>query len=65
LKAINLTVSAAKARGALSDLESGRRTGTAETIAKLAQVLDVPVDGLSWSLNDFPRNVTKVSKFFF
>jgi DNA-binding XRE family transcriptional regulator len=34
-------------QGYLSDLESGRRTGTAETLAKLAQVLDVPVEWLS------------------
>jgi hypothetical protein len=31
-------------QGYLSDLESGRRTGTPETIAKLAQALDVPVE---------------------
>jgi hypothetical protein len=30
------------AQGYLSDLESGRRAGTPETIAKLAQALDVP-----------------------
>ncbi len=34
-------------QGYLSDLESGRRSGTPETIAKLAQVLDVPVEWLS------------------
>ena len=34
-------------QGYLSDLENGRRTGTAETIAKLAQALDVPVEWLS------------------
>jgi DNA-binding XRE family transcriptional regulator len=34
-------------QGYLSDLEKGRRTGTPETIAKLAQVLDVPVEWLS------------------
>jgi hypothetical protein len=34
-------------QGYLSDLESGRRTGTPETIAKLAQALDVPVEWLS------------------
>jgi DNA-binding XRE family transcriptional regulator len=34
-------------QGYLSDLESGRRTGTAETVAKLAQALDVPVEWLS------------------
>lgn len=34
-------------QGYLSDLENGRRTGTGETIAKLAQALDVPVAWLS------------------
>lgn len=34
-------------QGYLSDIESGRRTGTPETIAKLAQALDVPVEWLS------------------
>ena len=34
-------------QGYLSDLESGRRIGTSETIAKLAEALDVPVDWLS------------------
>jgi hypothetical protein len=34
-------------QGYLSDLESGRRTGTPETIAKLAQALDVQVEWLS------------------
>jgi predicted transcriptional regulator len=34
-------------QGYLSDLESGRRTGTAETIAKLAEALEVPVEWLS------------------
>ena len=34
-------------QGYLSDLESGRRTGTPETIAKLAEALDVPVEWLS------------------
>lgn len=34
-------------QGYLSDLESGRRSGTLETIAKLAQALDVPVAWLS------------------
>ena len=34
-------------QGYLSDLESGRRAGTAETIAKLAVALDVPVAWLS------------------
>jgi transcriptional regulator with XRE-family HTH domain len=34
-------------QGYLSDLERGRRTGTPETIAKLAQALSVPVEWLS------------------
>jgi hypothetical protein len=34
-------------QGYLSDLENGRRTGTPETIAKLAQALSVPVEWLS------------------
>ena len=34
-------------QGYLSDLENGRRTGTAETIAKLAKALNVPVEWLS------------------
>ena len=34
-------------QGYLSDLESGRRAGAPETIAKLAQALEVPVDWLS------------------
>jgi Helix-turn-helix len=34
-------------QGYLSDLESGRRTGTTETIAKLADALSVPVEWLS------------------
>lgn len=34
-------------QGYLSDLESGRRTGTPETFAKLALALDVPVEWLS------------------
>ncbi len=34
-------------QGYLSDLESGRRSGTWETIAKLAQALDVPVAWLA------------------
>jgi hypothetical protein len=34
-------------QGYLSDLENGRRTGTRETIAKLAQALDVPVEWLT------------------
>ena len=34
-------------QGYLSDLESGRRTGTPETIAKLAKALRVPMEWLS------------------
>ncbi len=34
-------------QGYLSDLESGRRMGTPETVAKLAAALDVPTDWLS------------------
>ena len=34
-------------QGYLSDLESGRRAGTPETIAKLALALDVPAEWLS------------------
>ncbi len=34
-------------QGYLSDLENGRRTGAPETIANLAQALDVPVAWLS------------------
>jgi hypothetical protein len=34
-------------QGYLSDLENGRRTGTPETLAKLAQALEVPVEWLS------------------
>jgi DNA-binding XRE family transcriptional regulator len=34
-------------QGYISDLESGRRKGTPETLAKLAEVLDVPVAWLS------------------
>ena len=35
------------AQGYLSDLESGRRAGTPETMAKLAQALNVPAEWLS------------------
>lgn len=35
-------------QGYLSDLENGHRAGTPETIAKLAEVLDVPLAWLSW-----------------
>ena len=34
-------------QGYLSDLESGRRTGTPETIAKLAQALNLPEEWLA------------------
>jgi hypothetical protein len=34
-------------QGYLSDLESGRRKGTPETVARLAQVLNVPVEWIS------------------
>jgi transcriptional regulator with XRE-family HTH domain len=33
-------------QGYLSDLENGRRSGTPETIAKLAEALNVPVEWL-------------------
>ena len=33
-------------QGYLSDLENGRRAGTPETVAKLAQALNVPVEWL-------------------
>jgi transcriptional regulator with XRE-family HTH domain len=44
---LHLTFKTDIGQGYLSDLESGRRTGTPETIAKLAQALDVPVEWLS------------------
>ena len=34
-------------QGYLSDLETGRRAGSPETVAKLAEALDVPVEWLS------------------
>lgn len=34
-------------QGYLSDLENGRRAGTPETVAKLAQALEVPADWLA------------------
>jgi len=43
----HLTIKTGIAQGYLSDLESGRRAGAPETIAKLAQALDVPVAWLS------------------
>jgi Helix-turn-helix len=44
---VYLTFKTGIGQGYLSDLESGRRTGTSETLAKLAQALDVPVEWLS------------------
>src|SRR5271157_1618215 len=44
---LHLNLKTGIGQGYLSDLESGRRTGTPETIAKLAQALDVPVEWLS------------------
>jgi Helix-turn-helix len=44
---LQLSVKTGIGQGYLSDLESRRRTGTPETIAKLAQALDVPVEWLS------------------
>ncbi len=44
---LHLTFKTGIGQGYLSDLEIGRRTGTPETIAKLAQALDVPVEWLS------------------
>jgi DNA-binding XRE family transcriptional regulator len=44
---MRLAVKTGIGQGYLSDLESGRRAGTPETIAKLAQALDVPVEWLS------------------
>lgn len=42
-------------QGYLSDLENGHRAGTPETIAKLAEVLNVPIAWLSWpELMEFP-----------
>jgi hypothetical protein len=40
----SLEVATGTHQGALSDLENGGRAGTAETLAKLARALDVPVD---------------------
>ncbi|MBX3569125.1 MAG: helix-turn-helix transcriptional regulator [Rhizobiaceae bacterium] len=42
-----LAASADIAQGYLSDLENGRRSGSAETIAGLAKALDVPPDWLA------------------
>ena len=44
---LHLNVMTGIGQGYLSDLESGRRTGTPETVAKLAQALNVPVEWLS------------------
>ncbi|MBM3579103.1 MAG: helix-turn-helix transcriptional regulator [Alphaproteobacteria bacterium] len=44
---LHLSFKTGISQGYLSDLESGRRTGTPETIAKLAQALNVPVEWLS------------------
>ena len=44
---LHLTFKTGIGQGYLSDLESGRRTGSPETIAKLAQALNVPVEWLS------------------
>ena len=43
----HLEVKTGIGQGYLSDLENGRRTGTRQTIAKLAQALDVPMEWLS------------------
>jgi DNA-binding XRE family transcriptional regulator len=44
---LHLSFMTGVAQGYLSDLESGRRTGTPETIVKLAQALNVPAEWLS------------------
>lgn len=44
---LHLTSVTGISQGYLSDLESGRRTGTPETLAKLAQALDVPIAWLA------------------
>ena len=44
---VHLTFKTGIGQGYLSDLENGRRAGTPETIAKLAEALDVPVNWLS------------------
>jgi DNA-binding XRE family transcriptional regulator len=44
---LHLSFKTGISQGYLSDLESGRRTGTPETIAKLAQALNVPLEWLS------------------
>ncbi len=44
---LHLSFTTGIGQGYLSDLENGRRSGTPETIAKLAQALNVPVEWLS------------------
>lgn len=44
---LHLSVKTGISQGYLSDLESGRRAGTPETITKLAEALNVPVTWLS------------------
>jgi hypothetical protein len=44
---LHLTFKTGIAQGYLSDLENGRRRGTSDTIAKLAQALNVPAEWLS------------------
>ena len=43
---LHLNFKTGVAQGYLSDLENGRRTGTPETIAKLAHALNVPAEWL-------------------
>jgi transcriptional regulator with XRE-family HTH domain len=44
---LHLNVKTGIGQGYLSDIESGRHAGTRETIAKLAQALNLPVAWLS------------------
>ena len=44
---LHLTFKTGIAQGYLSDLENGRRRGTSDTIAKLAQALNVPAEWLA------------------
>lgn len=44
---LHLSARTGLGQGYLSDLESGRRAGTAETVAKLAEALNVPLDWLA------------------
>lgn len=44
---VHLSTATGIGQGYLSDLENGRRAGTAETMAKLAQALNVPAAWLS------------------